>query len=1004
MPANRSQSFSLFPQAKINPDGITLEVLSKIALPLVEKFQVIAFAEDGQVLKLGLVHPDQLKQGFQVAIKDIGQKIGRKVEVYRVDPVSYQAALKRYRALLSQAEKKSIPLEEKKSHQEPPHFRLGKTVAFQNLQKIPASFAERSRVLCVDFAEPNTYWFVTDKSQPRNYRRLLDFIEEKNGIKAMAIPVSGKDFGELLDYYRYKSGHQEKKKPEESKLEPKKPAEPKEEKEAAFPVKAIVPKPEERITPPALPGAVQPKPGEQTEPQPEKLPISDTKLRDKTETKPTVEPTVEQEVKPAVKNEEKPLNKPVAEPVAEPSEKTETPAPAETKESKPELKSEPKTEALKEELKELVKEELLKEKLKDEIKKEIESENPKEGSGQPVKLEIVNPEISLGVALPTKIITESAKQAQNQKELKEMMSSQKGSDEPVPVVSGAPLHSSDSDDSPAVTDLRVNNNFEIDPQDAAKLNEEKVGIVTTEEEKTGLAGFWQRFTHNVPTPVEPLLPSGSTAAGQNKAVEKESKATALAGDSKQGGQKPEATGGKKDGSLPNASSQTGTAAAVKAGKDGKPYGAVTPSANSEESAEIGKLLDKQVESVAELQGHIQKGFVPRIVAAVVSFAIHEKASDIHIEAFGDEVRVRYRIDGQLVDIIKLPLEIHPAVVSRIKILSRLRLDESRIPQDGRFDVNFEEKQVDLRVSVMPTVHGEKVVMRILDKSRGIQSLEDLGIAGLSYQNLFKSITKPYGICLATGPTGSGKSTSLYAILNRIATPNVNVITLEDPVEYEMKGINQSQVRPKIGFTFAEGLRSVLRQDPNIIMVGEIRDGETANMATQAALTGHLVLSTLHTNDASGAIPRLTNMGIEPFLITSSLNMAMGQRLVRKICSKCKSEVSLPSGVTDKIAEELERIASLNPLDAKRVIRPFKFYQGAGCAACNGNGYQGRIGIYEVLIMTEAIEELTLKRASGAQIQDQAQKEGMLTMYQDGLLKVIAGITTLDEVLRETSNK
>lgn len=425
---------------------------------------------------------------------------------------------------------------------------------------------------------------------------------------------------------------------------------------------------------------------------------------------------------------------------------------------------------------------------------------------------------------------------------------------------------------------------------------------------------------------------------------------------------------------------------------------------SEEDQEIGSLLDKSVETVEELKEHIKKGFVPRIVAAVVNYAIHEKASDIHIEAFDDEVRVRYRIDGQLMDIVKLPTDIHAAIVSRIKILSKLRLDETRVPQDGRFDVNFENAQVDLRVSVMPTVHGEKVVMRILEKSKGIASLESLGIAGLSYENLVKSINKPYGICLATGPTGSGKSTSLYAILNRIATDNVNVVTLEDPVEYEMKGINQAQIRPKIGFTFAEGLRSVLRQDPNIIMVGEIRDGETANMATQAALTGHLVLSTLHTNDASGAIPRLDNMGIEPFLITSSLNVAIGQRLVRKICDYCKKEVNLPAGIRAQVEKDLDEIEKLNPLDAHRVKRPVKFFQGEGCSHCNGTGYSGRIGIYEVLMMTDEIEELTIARASAAQIQSEAQKQGMLTMYQDGLLKVIAGITTIDEVLRETTNK
>lgn len=439
-------------------------------------------------------------------------------------------------------------------------------------------------------------------------------------------------------------------------------------------------------------------------------------------------------------------------------------------------------------------------------------------------------------------------------------------------------------------------------------------------------------------------------------------------------------------------------------KEEKRIVAKTVEAKIDDSADIGKLLTKSVDTLDELKGHVKSGSIPRIVAATVNFAIHEKASDIHIEAFEDEIRVRYRIDGQLNDVIKLPPDIHAAMVSRIKILTKLRLDETRVPQDGRFNVGFDNAQVDLRVSILPTVHGEKVVMRILDRNRGATSLESLGIMGLAYQNVLKSIQKPFGICLATGPTGSGKSTSLYAILGQIATPNVNVSTLEDPVEFEMKGVNQSQIRPKIGFTFAEGLRSLLRQDPNIIMVGEIRDGETANMATQAALTGHLVLSTLHTNDAAGAIPRLENMGIEPFLIASSLNMVVGQRLVRKICQKCKQEITMPSGVQEKIFKDINTIRERNPGEAVRIQEPMTFWQGKGCEECGGKGYQGRIGIYEVLIMSDKLEQLALDRAPGSQIQEVAEEEGMLTMYQDGLLKVGAGLTTLDEVLRETSTK
>ncbi|HSI20561.1 MAG TPA: ATPase, T2SS/T4P/T4SS family [Verrucomicrobiae bacterium] len=520
----------------------------------------------------------------------------------------------------------------------------------------------------------------------------------------------------------------------------------------------------------------------------------------------------------------------------------------------------------------------------------------------------------------------------------------------------------------------------------------QAAIISTEEEKGGFAGLFQRVAHSFGTGKVEEVVQDSVEEDKEK-LEKSAPV-----------EKPKAVAPDTGVSSRSAAAPAEMVKPVTPDASVPAAPAPAPSAHSDEEGDIGKLLEGVVNTVDELKEHVKKGFIPRIVAAVVSYAIHEKASDIHVESFDDEVRVRFRVDGQLMDIIKLPPDVHAAMVSRIKILSRLRLDETRIPQDGRFDVSFNDAQVDLRVSVMPTVHGEKVVMRILDKSKGITSLEKLGIEGLGYQHLMEAIQKPFGVCLATGPTGSGKSTTLYAILNRIATPNVNVVTLEDPVEYEMKGINQAQIRPKIGFTFAEGLRSVLRQDPNIIMVGEIRDGETANMATQAALTGHLVLSTLHTNDAAGAIPRLTNMGIEPFLITSSLNVALGQRLVRKICPHCKKDISLPPGFKAQIEADVAKIAQLNPSDAARLPKEVKFYQGVGCEKCGGKGYLGRMGIYEVLTMTEPISELTLKHAPNSEIQAQSQKEGMLTMYQDGLIKVVNGVTTLDEVLRETSTK
>jgi type IV pilus assembly protein PilB len=309
--------------------------------------------------------------------------------------------------------------------------------------------------------------------------------------------------------------------------------------------------------------------------------------------------------------------------------------------------------------------------------------------------------------------------------------------------------------------------------------------------------------------------------------------------------------------------------------------------------------------------------------------------------------------------------------------------------------------VDLRISTLPTVHGEKIVMRILDKSSAILNLSKLGFTGLNLKRIEDNIHKPYGIILATGPTGSGKSTTLYAILGEISLPGVNVVTLEDPVEYEIPGINQCQIRPKIGFGFADGLRSILRQDPNIIMVGEIRDSETASLATHAALTGHLVLSTLHTNDAAGALPRLINMGVEPFLITSSINVIVAQRLVRRICDKCKQPKNIRETVLAGLKKEIDN--STNPELAIYKNKPLKFYEGKGCAECNGKGFKGRLGIYEVMTMSDKIEELVVKKMPSSSIQEEAVKEGMITMKQDGLIKSLQGLTTIDEVLRVTTS-
>jgi len=422
--------------------------------------------------------------------------------------------------------------------------------------------------------------------------------------------------------------------------------------------------------------------------------------------------------------------------------------------------------------------------------------------------------------------------------------------------------------------------------------------------------------------------------------------------------------------------------------------------NSLESQNLDRLLRGPILSVEDLAKIFKNGVIPEIVAAMLFLAIRMKASDIHLEALENAVRVRYRIDGILHDILSVPHFLHAPLISRIKILAKMKIDEQRIPQDGRFDVVIDKRQVDLRVSTLPTVHGEKIVMRLLDKSGGVLTLEQLGVTGSNFDRLINNVNKPYGIILATGPTGSGKSTTLYAVLSRLSKPGVNIITLEDPVEYELAGVNQSQVKPQIGFTFAEGLRSVLRQDPNIIMVGEVRDLETAAMATHAALTGHLVLTTLHTNDAAGALPRLINMGVEPFLITSSVNAVVGQRLVRKICDKCREKVEIPRAMLQQIKDEFSAMPSgqMKNINLEQLV----FYHGRGCSECN-NGYSGRLGIFEVLSMSSQIEELAVKKAPASDIKKAAIANGMITMTQDGLIKALKGITTVDEIMRVTTS-
>lgn len=393
-------------------------------------------------------------------------------------------------------------------------------------------------------------------------------------------------------------------------------------------------------------------------------------------------------------------------------------------------------------------------------------------------------------------------------------------------------------------------------------------------------------------------------------------------------------------------------------------------------------------------GSISEAPIAKIVSTILEFAISSRASDIHIEPEENRTKVRYRIDGILHEKLSLPKSIHDALISRIKILSEMKIDEKRVPQDGRFGFRVHSEEVDLRVSTLPTVNGEKVVMRLLKKTGGIPSLMDLGLRGPQLKDIEEAITKPYGIILITGPTGSGKTTTLYSILSRLNKPMVNIMTLEDPVEYQIQGINQVQINPQAGLTFATGLRSFLRQDPNIILVGEIRDKETTQLAIQAALTGHLVFSTLHTNDASTAIPRLIDLGAENFLIASVLTGVMAQRICRRVCPNCKTFYEPVPEVQENIKSVLGQL-----LPKTYESRPIKLAKGEGCNECNQTGYVGRVAIFEVLRVTGNINRMILNQSSGKDIEEQARKDGMIMMKQDGYLKVLDGITTIEEVLR-----
>ena len=402
----------------------------------------------------------------------------------------------------------------------------------------------------------------------------------------------------------------------------------------------------------------------------------------------------------------------------------------------------------------------------------------------------------------------------------------------------------------------------------------------------------------------------------------------------------------------------------------------------------GKTYLQNVEATAVLG----EAPVARIVSTLLEYGIKVRASDIHIEPLENETRVRYRIDGILHEKLILPRKIHDAIVSRIKILGSMKIDEKRVPQDARFNFKVGQEELDLRLSTLPTAHGEKVVMRLLKKTGGVPSLAELGLRGKALTNLQENIARPHGIILITGPTGSGKTTTLYSILSKLNSTKVNIITLEDPIEYEIPGVNQVQVNPQAGLTFASGLRSFLRQDPNIIMVGEIRDSETTELAIQAALTGHLVFSTLHTNNASGALPRLLDMHAEPYLIASTVTCVVGQRVVRTICPSCKVSKPASREILDQMKKVLDDIYDFEK-------KKFEVYFGKGCSECNNTAYLGRVGIFEVLVVSDKVSKMILTRQPAGDIERQTVSEGMITMKQDGFMKVIEGLTTIEEVLR-----
>jgi type IV pilus assembly protein PilB len=451
----------------------------------------------------------------------------------------------------------------------------------------------------------------------------------------------------------------------------------------------------------------------------------------------------------------------------------------------------------------------------------------------------------------------------------------------------------------------------------------------------------------------------------------------------------------------------------------KVFGKLFKQYNALES-EVGKALDMAEDRIKSRQNKkdeddkggeenvediVKSAPISKIVEVIINHGVEMKASDIHIEPFMDQTRVRYRIDGILRTQLLLPKDVHQSLVSRIKVISNLKIDETRIPQDGRVRLIVNSINIDFRISTLPLYGQEKVVMRILDTSAGVFSLKQLGFIGKNFDTIKSNIDRPNGMFLVTGPTGSGKSTTLYSILNILNKEGVNIVTLEDPVEYYLKGINQSQVNSEVGHTFAAGLRSILRQDPDVVMVGEIRDGETAELAIHAALTGHIVLSTLHTNDAFGAIPRLMEMGVEPFMLTSTLNVVVAQRLVRKICDNCKVEYQPSDDVKQFVKEEYEKIPKGFFPDDELAIKKegFKFYKGEGCKHCNGTGFKGRVALVEALGLTDELRKVLSSGESLEKVKQEVVAGQMSNLKQDGIIKVLGGMTTIEEVTRASKN-